>query len=89
MRVTPGINHQSRENKSISARAMGRSENYISKPSDYISKIGGLSTRRPVMLNTIIFTKHSNNCLCPVILVKCEAFECAAKLLFMGCQIAK
>jgi hypothetical protein len=50
---------------------MGRSENYISKPKAIIfKKSGGLSTEDLAMLNTIIL-QHSNNCLCPVILVKC------------------
>jgi hypothetical protein len=45
LKVTQGINHQSRENKSISARAMGRMKNYISKPKAIIfKKSGGLST---------------------------------------------
>jgi uncharacterized beta-barrel protein YwiB (DUF1934 family) len=38
-KVTQGINHQSRENKSISARAMGRSEKlYFKTEGDYIQK---------------------------------------------------
>jgi hypothetical protein len=45
LKVTQSINHQSRENKSISARAMGRMKNYISKPKAIIfKKSGGLST---------------------------------------------
>jgi hypothetical protein len=68
------INHQSRENKSISARAMGRIENYISKPKAIIFKkirrFINSTVKTLQLLNTIIL-QHSNNCLCPVILVKC------------------
>jgi Cu(I)/Ag(I) efflux system membrane fusion protein len=39
-KVTQSINHQSRENKSISARAMGRIEKlYFKTEGDYIQKI--------------------------------------------------
>jgi hypothetical protein len=59
--------------KSISARAMGRIENYISKPKAIIFKkirrFINSTVKTLQLLNTIIL-QHSNNCLCPVILVK-------------------
>jgi Cu(I)/Ag(I) efflux system membrane fusion protein len=86
-KVTPSINHQSRV--SISARAMGRIEKYISKPKAIIFKkirrFINSTVKTLQLLNTIIL-QHSNNCPCPVILVKMLSMLNAAKqkLLFYG-----